>query len=87
VGSYPPNALGLYDMNGNVWEWTQDWFSRDFYNHSPQDNPIGPESTLNNEKSLRGGGWINTAYYLRVSVRYRYAFNKRSEYNGFRCAK
>jgi len=44
VGSYPPNPLGLYDMTGNVAEWTQDWFQEDYYRYAPYDNPRGPDS-------------------------------------------
>jgi len=44
VGSYPPNPLGLYDMTGNVAEWTQDWFQEDYYRYAPYDNPLGPDS-------------------------------------------
>lgn len=50
VGSYPPNPLGLYDMTGNVAEWTQDWFQEDFYEHAPHDNPKGPATPINPNK-------------------------------------
>jgi formylglycine-generating enzyme required for sulfatase activity len=46
VGSYPPNSLGLYDMTGNVSEWTQDWFQEDYYQHAPHRNPAGPASPV-----------------------------------------
>ena len=42
VGSFPPNAWGLYDMVGNVWEWTQDWYQSDYYAVSPPKDPTGP---------------------------------------------
>jgi len=50
VGSYPPNLIGLYDMTGNVAEWTQDWFQEDFYEHASSDNPSGPTEPINPEK-------------------------------------
>ena|SRR5690554_499257 len=50
VGTYPPNPLGLYDMTGNVAEWTQDWFQEDFYEHAPRDNPSGPAAPINPDK-------------------------------------
>jgi len=53
VGSYPPNQFGLFDMRGNVWEWTADWFDREFYTNSPVDDPRGPER--GQIKVVRGG--------------------------------
>lgn len=50
VGTYPPNSLGLYDMSGNVAEWTQDWFQKDYYKHAPFDNPSGPAEPVNPER-------------------------------------
>jgi len=53
VGSFPPNAWGLYNMHGNVWEWTNDWFSADYFRHSPVDDPQGPATGTHH--TLRGG--------------------------------
>jgi prepilin-type processing-associated H-X9-DG protein len=56
VGSYPPNAFGLYDMRGNVWEWCADWFDRSYYSRSPVNDPQGPATGY--IKVVRGGDWI-----------------------------
>lgn len=56
VAIYPPNALGLHDMRGNAWEWCSDWFDRDYYSRSRQDDPTGPEQGY--AKVVRGGDWI-----------------------------
>ena len=44
TGHYAPNDYGLYDMSGNVWQFVNDWYERDYYAHSPADNPPGPAS-------------------------------------------
>ncbi|MBP6123045.1 MULTISPECIES: formylglycine-generating enzyme family protein [Providencia] len=44
VGSFSPNPIGLYDMMGNGTDWVNDWYSEDYYQYSPEDNPQGPEN-------------------------------------------
>ena len=53
VGAKAPNGLGLYDMSGNVWEMTSDWYGSDYYSNSPRSNPAGPSSGV--DRVIRGG--------------------------------
>ncbi|MDR1423240.1 MAG: formylglycine-generating enzyme family protein [Azoarcus sp.] len=67
VGKKKPNAFGLYDMYGNVWEWVQDRFAADYYAHSPATNPKGAEEGA--QRVLRGGSFNSFAGDLRASHR------------------
>lgn len=83
VGSFPANGFGLYDMAGNVYEWTADWFDEDYYGRSLAVDPPGPES--GRFRAVRGGsGFINPAV-LRVSTRLKNAPDARRLGVGFRC--
>jgi formylglycine-generating enzyme required for sulfatase activity len=70
VGTYPPNAYGLCDMIGNVWEWVRDWYHRDYYGTGETRDPTGPRSgTL---RIVRGGSWLNDdAAMLRSAYRHK----------------
>ena len=84
VGQKKPNAFGLYDMCGNVWEWCSDWYDKNYYRSSPADNPQG--AATGSCRVLRGGSWRNGDYSLRSAGRgWNYPDN-RLGYVGFRCA-
>jgi len=57
VGSFKPNGYGLYDMIGNVREWTNDWYDASYYLFMPKKNPQGPET--GRYRSVRGSGWLD----------------------------
>jgi formylglycine-generating enzyme required for sulfatase activity len=83
VGRKKPNAWGLYDMFGNVREWVEDLFARDFYANSPVADPAGPQTVQAAQGNfgrgrvrqlpvVRGGAWDNPANFVRASARYHY---------------
>ena len=81
-GQKKPNAWGLYDMHGNVWEWVQDYFSDKYYADSPPVDPKGPAS--GGDRVLRGGGWTNDPGDCRAARRNRNTPGYRSTEGGFR---
>ena len=80
VGRKAPNALGLYDMLGNVFEWVGDWYGD--YPGGEVTDPQGPAS--GSKRVRRGGGWIYYAGFCRASSRRNYSPGDRSFYLGFR---
>ena len=92
VGSYKPNAFGLYDMHGNVAEFCADWYDKDYYRDSPEKDPLGPPVGVlptgfdRFYQVVRGGCWVDDARACRAAYRHRAMPRNRYELIGFRVA-
>lgn len=82
VGSFSPNDLGIYDMSGNAYEWVADWYEKDYYAHSPKNNPAGGKTGV--KKMIRGGAWDLLPDTARTSNRYWNEPSGRAVCIGFR---
>jgi len=88
VGSFAPNGYGLYDIIGNVMEWTNDWYDNNYYPFMPKRNPRGPET--GRYKSVRGAGYADQGGHgIEKLVDYRNFSDPDTRMTtvGFRCAK
>jgi len=96
VGSFPANPYGLFDMDGNVWEWCSDYYRPDYYANSPATNPKGPADSFDPDEPgtvkrvQRGGSFICSDQYC---IRYKKGSRGKGEVSsgasnlGFRCVK
>lgn len=79
------SPYGIYDMSGNVWQWTNDWYAEHYYEVSPRKNPKGPKRGRN--KTVRAGSWINIPAVIHSASRVGYDPLNRIYDIGIRCAK
>jgi formylglycine-generating enzyme required for sulfatase activity len=84
VGRFRPNAWGLFDMHGNVWEWCSDGYDKEYYKQSPMDDPQGALGA--SSRVRRGGGWRGDPRVARSADRFRGVPGNRGYYLGFRVA-
>jgi formylglycine-generating enzyme required for sulfatase activity len=95
VGAKPPNAFGLYDMAGNVWQWTEDCYDNSYAgipadgraNETPSSDPKAKDGQGNCLRVDRGGSWMFPAWLLRPATRERNPADYRADIMGFRVAK
>ena len=85
VGLFPFGAspYGALDMGGNVREWVFDWFDENYYQDSPRDNPLGPETGVN--RVLKGAAFSDDIRYARPSNRLQHEPKSPGAVRGFRC--
>ena len=89
VGSYPANALGLYDMHGNTFEWCRDWYHAKLPGGKGPDLHDAKETTPKNRNGSvsrvrRGGAWTDEGKYLRSALRLRFEPERGYDHIGFR---
>ena len=69
VATGTPNTWGVHDMQGNVAEWVADWYDKDYFAHSPADDPNGPKKSPLDSRVIRGGSWGSDPRHCRIACR------------------
>ena len=87
VGQFPPNAFGLYDMYGNVWEWVEDPWHVDYRGTPPTDGSVWTEGGDAKLGVARGGSWFDSADWLRSAFRYWWPSGSRNVNLGLRVGR
>jgi formylglycine-generating enzyme len=85
VGTFKPNGFGLFDMSGNVWEWTSDFYGEKYYAESPENDPRGP--VQGRFRVIRGGSWHSGAMCQQTYYRNGLPASWVDFAVGFRCVK
>lgn len=86
AGTKKPNAWGIHDMMGSLWEWVSDWYSNSYYQTGPVKNPKGP-ADRRIARVIRGGSWIDDESYIRVTIRFPGMTDPTEHFlTGVRCA-
>jgi len=84
VKSFPANKFGIFDMIGNVWEWCEDFYLKEYYFTITDPNPKGPKT--GSQRIIRGGSWDSTPEFLRTALRGKHNPQMKNSNVGFRCA-
>lgn len=85
IGSNETNKWGLNDMTGNVWEWTDDYYDKQYYSFSPEKDPSGPDAGF--YRVIRGGGFYSGPSQLRTTNRHWFSPDYAEISIGFRCVR
>jgi formylglycine-generating enzyme required for sulfatase activity len=83
VGRKAPNRWGLFDMLGNAWQWTADWYDSEYYETRTGKDPQGPD--VGAKRVVRGGAWYSIPTLMRISARNSYVEESRNVFIGVRC--